>query len=166
MAGRSIPKKDLGMEAMAYENVYVARVAFGAKDAQTVRAFQEAESYTGASLILGYAHCIAHGYDLVHGLKQQELATQSGHWPLYRFDPRRLVTGEPPLRLDSAMPKVPLGDFMRNETRFRIVERQNPERYKLLLKSAERDAKLRFDLYSYMAKFAEPVELEADESQS
>ncbi len=100
MAGKPVPKKDLGMEAMAYEHVYVAHVAFGAKDAQTVRAFIEAESYSGPSLIIAYSPCIAHGYDLARGLDQQRLAVDSGHWPLYRFDPRRLDRGLPPLQLD------------------------------------------------------------------
>ncbi|HYD30582.1 MAG TPA: 4Fe-4S dicluster domain-containing protein, partial [Azospirillaceae bacterium] len=154
--GRAVPKKDLGMAAMAYEHVYVAQVAFGSKDVQTVRAFEEAESYKGTSLIIAYSPCIAHGYDLVHGLTQQKLATDSGHWPLYRYDPRRLEEGQPPLELDSGAPKVPLADYMRNEARFRIVERQDPERYKQLVKAAERDARLRYDLYKHMAGFSEP----------
>ena len=88
-AGKATPKKDLGLMAMAYGHVYVARVAFGAKDAQTVKAFIEAEAYPGTSLIIAYSHCIAHGYDLASGLEQQKLAVDSGHWPLFRFDPRR-----------------------------------------------------------------------------
>jgi pyruvate-ferredoxin/flavodoxin oxidoreductase len=155
MAGRSIPKKDLAMAAMAYEHVYVARVAFGAKDAQTLKAFQEAESYPGPSLIIAYSPCIAHGYDLAHGLDQQKLAVDTGHWPLFRFDPRRLADGKKPLVLDSGPPKVPLSDYTRNETRFRMVERQDPERWKMLLAAAEEDVKLRWDLYAYMAGFAE-----------
>ena len=158
MAGRPIPKKNLGMEAMAYGHVYVASVAMGAKDAQVVRAFTEAESYRGPSLIIAYSHCIAHGYDLSHGLTQQKLAVDSGHWSLYRSDPRLMAEGKPPLQMDSGAPKTPLGEFMRHEARFRIVERQDPERYKMLLKAAEKNAKLRHDLYKYMAGFSEPIE--------
>src|SRR5690606_37592886 len=87
-SGKSSPKKDLGLMAMSYGNVYVARVAFGAKDTQTVKAFLEAESYPGTSIIIAYSHCIAHGYDLAHGIDQQKLAVDTGYWPLYRFDPR------------------------------------------------------------------------------
>lgn len=155
MAGRSIPKKDLAMAAMAYEHVYVARVAFGARDAQTLKAFQEAESYPGPSLIIAYSPCIAHGYDLAHGLDQQKLAVDSGHWPLFRFDPRRLAEGQKPLQLDSGPPKIPLSDYTRNETRFRMVERQDPARWKQLLAAAEEDVRLRWDLYAWMAGFAE-----------
>ena len=98
MAGKSLPKKDLGMIAMAYGNVYVAKVAMGAKDVQTVKAFQEAESFDGPSIIIAYSHCIAHGFDLVQGCEQQKLAVDSGHWPLFRFDPRRIAQGEAPLQ--------------------------------------------------------------------
>ncbi len=100
-AGKEMPKKDLGLIAMSYGNVYVARVAFGAKDAQTVKAFLEAEAYPGPSLIIAYSHCIAHGYDMAFGTEQQKLAVDSGVWPLYRFDPRRIEAGQPPLQLDS-----------------------------------------------------------------
>ena len=88
MAGKPTGKKDLGLMAMTYGHVYVAKVAFGAKDQQTVKAFAEAESYPGTSLIIAYSHCIAHGYDMARGPEQQKLAVDSGHWPLYRFDPR------------------------------------------------------------------------------
>ena len=104
-AGKAIGKKDLGLMAMSYGHVYVARVAFGAKDAQTVKAFLEAEAYDGPSLIIAYSHCIAHGYDMAHGAEQQKLAVDSGVWPLYRFDPRRIAKGEPPLQLDSVRPR-------------------------------------------------------------
>ena len=130
--------------AMTYGNVYVARVAFGAKDTQTVKAFQEAESYPGTSLIIAYSHCIAHGYDLAFGAEQQKLAIDTGYWPLYRYDPRRRVTGENPLQLDSVAPKAPLENYMRNETRFRMVQQQNPERYKELMKQAQDNVRTRF----------------------
>ena len=98
VSGKATGKKDLGMMAMAYRNVYVAKVAFGAKDAQTLKAFQEAEAYPGTSLIIAYSHCIAHGYDLAFGLDQQKAAVDSGHWPLFRYDPRRVDAGEPDVR--------------------------------------------------------------------
>ncbi|MCW2239754.1 pyruvate:ferredoxin (flavodoxin) oxidoreductase [Azospirillum canadense] len=163
MAGRKVAKKDLGMIAMAYEHVYVARTAFGAKDAQTLHAFTEAESYRGPSLILAYSPCIAHGYDLVNGLKQQKLAMETGHWPLYRHDPRRLAMGEPPLVLDSPAPTTPLSAFMAGEARFKVVERDNPERYRDLVKAAEANVRLKYDLYRHMAGFAEaPAGADAD----
>jgi pyruvate-ferredoxin/flavodoxin oxidoreductase len=154
MAGRERPKKDLGMLAMVYGNVYVGRVAFGAKDAQTVRAFQEADSFNGPSLIIAFSHCIAHGYDLAAGLEQQKLAVETGYWPLYRFDPRRLAAGENPLQMDSARPKLDLGKFMNNETRFRVVEQQNPERYRYLLGLAQKEVTMRYSVYEQLAKLA------------
>jgi pyruvate-ferredoxin/flavodoxin oxidoreductase len=156
MAGKAIPKKDLGMIAMAYGSVYVAHVAFGAKDAQTVRAFLEADSYPGPSIIIAYSHCIAHGYDLAYGLEQQKLAVDSGYWPLYRFDPRRIAAGENPLALDSARPKQDVAKFMANETRFRVVEQQDPARYKYLLGLAQREASMRFGVYEQLAKLTVP----------
>ena len=153
VAGKARPKKDLGMMAMTYGNVYVAHVAFGAKDAQTVKAFLEADAYDGPSLIIAYSHCIAHGYDLAHGLDQQKLAVDSGYWPLYRYDPRRLAAGENPLQLDSAAPKADVAKFMANETRFRVVEQQNPERFKALLASGPARGRRRGSrLYEQMAK--------------
>ena len=137
-AGKETAKKDLGMMAMSYGHVYVARVAFGAKDAQTVKAFQEAESYHGPSLIIAYSHCIAHGYDMAYGAEQQKLAVDSGVWPLYRFDPRRVPAGQPPLVLDSGPPKISPREYMRNEARFRMVEQLDPVRFKMLLARAEK----------------------------
>ncbi len=150
--GKSTPKKDLGMLAMTYGNVYVAHVAFGAKDAQTVKAFLEAESYPGTSIVIAYSPCIAHGYDLGFGLDQQKLATESGYWPLYRFDPRRIATGETPLLMDTATIKGSIATFMRNEARFRMVEQQDPERFRGLLVKAEREVKNRFQVYENLAK--------------
>ena len=109
-----------------YGHVYVARVAFGAKMTQTAQAFLEAEAYPGPSLIVAYSHCIAHGYDMAQGASQQKLAVDSGVWPLYRFDPRRVAAGEPPLHLDYGRPKAKVGDYMRNESRFRMIERADP----------------------------------------
>ena len=157
MAGKAIPKKDLGMIAMAYGSVYVAHVAFGAKDAQTVKAFQEADSYDGPSIIIAFSHCIAHGYDLERGLDQQKLAVDTGYWPLYRFDPRRLAAGENPLMMDSQAPKADVGQFMANETRFRVVQQQNPARYNELLAAAQREVTLRTGIYEQLAKLAIPT---------
>jgi pyruvate-ferredoxin/flavodoxin oxidoreductase len=156
MAGKSTPKKDLGMIAMAYGSAYVAHVAFGAKDAQTVKAFLEADSYPGPSLIIAYSHCIAHGYDLAYGLDQQKLAVETGYWPLYRFDPRRLEAGENPLLLDSAPPKGDVATYMANETRFRVVQQQDPERYRHLLELAQHEVSMRFGIYEQLAKLSVP----------
>jgi pyruvate-ferredoxin/flavodoxin oxidoreductase len=156
MAGKERPKKDLGMIAMAYGSVYVAHVAFGAKDAQTVKAFLEADAYDGPSLIIAYSHCIAHGYDLAFGLDQQKLAVDTGYWPLYRFDPRRLAAGENPLMMDSPAPKADVSKYMSNESRFRVVQQQDPERYKVLLAAAQKEISLRYGIYEQLAKLTVP----------
>jgi pyruvate-ferredoxin/flavodoxin oxidoreductase len=150
-AGKETAKKDIGLMAMAYGHVYVARVAFGAKDVQTLKAFQEAESYPGPSLIIAYSHCIAHGYDMAYGCEQQKLAVDSGVWPLYRFDPRRVAQGQPPLLLDSGEPKIPARQYMRNETRFRMVEKLDPVRFKRLLAMADRQARQQVAVYKQLA---------------
>ncbi|HOC43357.1 MAG TPA: pyruvate:ferredoxin (flavodoxin) oxidoreductase [Thermoanaerobaculales bacterium] len=152
MSGKGVPRKDLGLMAMAYGHVYVAQVAFGAKDSQTVRAFLEAESYRGPSLIIAYSHCIAHGFNLADGLDHQELAVDSGAWPLYRYDPRRAAVGENPLKLDSKAPSIAFTDFALKETRFRMLQKSHPERAKQLLAEAEKVARARFDLYRQMAE--------------
>jgi pyruvate-ferredoxin/flavodoxin oxidoreductase len=137
---------------MTYGNAYVASVAFGAKDVQTMNAFLEAEAYPGPSLIIAYSHCIAHAYGMEKGLEQQRLAVDSGVWPLYRFDPRRLAAGEPPLKLDSAgTPKAKVRDYMKNEGRFRMVELKDPARYAELLARAERYAASRHSIYEQLA---------------
>jgi pyruvate-ferredoxin/flavodoxin oxidoreductase len=156
VAGKAVPKKDLGLMAMAYGHVYVASVAFGARDAQTVRAFLEAESYPGPSVIIAYSHCIAHGYDMALGLEQQKLAVETGYWPLYRYDPRRAAAGESPLVIDSGAPKGDLAKYMRNETRFRLVEQQNPDRFRELLARAQAEVRRRFALYEELARGSAP----------
>jgi pyruvate-ferredoxin/flavodoxin oxidoreductase len=156
IAGKATRKKDLGMLAMAYGNVYVASIAFGARDTQTVRAILEAESYPGPSIVIAYSHCIAHGYDLVDGVSQQKLAVETGYWPLYRYDPRRAASGESPLKLDSGMPKGKLETFLRNETRFRMVEQRDPVRFAHLLAVAQGDIAKRWALYEQMAKSMTP----------
>ena len=152
MAGKERPKKDLGLIAMAYGTVYVARVAFGAKDAQTVKALIEADSYEGPSIVIAYSHCIAHGYELSEGLEQQKLAVESGYWPIYRYDPRRRDQGENPLVMDCAAPKADVARFMANETRFRVVEQQDPVRYKTLLGAAQKELAQRFTHYEQLSK--------------
>ncbi len=150
-AGKSIAKKDLGLLAMSYGSVYVAQVAFGANDAQTVRIFTEAEAYPGPSLIIAFSHCIAHGYDLAHGADQQKLAVDTGYWPLYRYDPRRQGPGESPLRVDSPSIKGKVTDYTRNETRFRMVEQQDPARFKELMRMLQQKSEERLALYAHMA---------------
>jgi pyruvate-ferredoxin/flavodoxin oxidoreductase len=156
-AGKETPKKDLGLLAMSYGNVYVARIAFGAKMSQTVQAFQEAEAYPGPSLIIAYSHCIAHGYDMAHGADQQKLAVDAGVWPLYRFDPRRVPCGEPPLHLDSGPPKADLLTYLRNENRFRMVEKQDPERFRRLARASREASRRRLSLYEQLAGIRVPV---------
>ncbi len=152
--GKPTFKKDLGMMAMAYENVYVASVAFGAKDVQTVRAFLEAESYDGPSLIVAYAPCIAHGVDLSNNLRQQDMAVNSGHWGLYRYDPRRAAAGENPLLIDSKAPSIPYRDFVNSETRFSVLTRTRPEAAERFLHLAQRHVETRFQLYEQLAHLA------------
>ena len=150
-AGKEAGKKDLGLMAMSYGTVYVARIALGAKMAQAVQAFQEAEAYPGPSLIIAYSHCIAHGYDMAQGAQHQKLVVDSGLWPLYRFDPRRVAQGKAPLQLDSGAPKVPVAEFMRGEGRFRLVEAADPVRFQHLLDRAQRDAEQRYQLHRQLA---------------
>jgi pyruvate-ferredoxin/flavodoxin oxidoreductase len=151
-AGKQLPKKDLGLLAMGYGNIYVARIAMGANDAQTLRAFVEAESYDGPSLIVAYSHCIAHGYDMRYGLEQQKKATLSGHWPLYRFDPRRVAAGQPALVLDSKAPSLPLEEYMYAETRYRMLTQSNPDEARRLLALAQEDVRARWERYQRLAQ--------------
>jgi pyruvate-ferredoxin/flavodoxin oxidoreductase len=150
-AGKVTPKKDLAVLAMTYGNVYVARVAMGAGDMQTLKAFNEAEAYNGPSLIIAYATCIAHGIDMKQGLSQQKLAVQSGHWPLFRFDPRRAAEGKNPMQLDSKAPSVPLEDYIYNETRYSMLRQSHPEEAKKLLEEAREDVAARWKMYEMWA---------------
>ena len=152
--GKPTNKKDLGMMAMAYENVYVAHVAFGAKDVQTLRTFIEAESYDGPSLIIAYSPCIAHGVDLSNNLRQQDLAVNSGHWPLFRYDPRKIDKGENPLHVDNKEPTVPYRDFISTETRFSVLQRTHPDAAERFLQQAQKQVKTRFHLYEQLAHLA------------
>jgi pyruvate-ferredoxin/flavodoxin oxidoreductase len=142
------------MMAMAYENVYVAQVAFGAKDVQTVRAFIEAESYDGPSIIIAYAPCIAHGVDMSNNLRQQDMAVNSGHWALFRYDPRKAANGENPLHIDSKAPSVPYRDFLASETRFNVLNRTHPDDAERYLQLAQAHVKTRFSLYEQLAHLA------------
>ncbi len=149
--GKAMPKKDLGLLAMAYGNVYVATVAMGANDQQTLRAFLDAEAYEGPSLIIAYSHCIAHGYDMKKGLEQQKLAVQTGYWPLYRYNPALHAEGKNPLILDSKEPTLPLEQFAYNETRYRMLLQSNEERAEALMQLAQKDAHDRWEHYHEMA---------------
>jgi pyruvate-ferredoxin/flavodoxin oxidoreductase len=152
--GKPQVKKDLALLAMTYGNVYVARVAMGANDAQTLKAFQEAEAYEGPSLIIAYSHCIAHGYDMAHGMDQQKAAVQSGHWPLFRYNPDQERQGKNPLQLDSKAPSLPLEKYVYNETRYTMLTQSDPAAAKRLLELAKDDVRKRWRLYEHWAAMA------------
>jgi len=154
--GKAAAKKDLGLMAMTYGNVYVARVAMGANDAQTLKALREAEAYPGPSLVIAYSHCIAHGYDLRHGMDQQKAAVLSGHWPLFRFNPELARTGQSPLVLDSKAPSVPLKSYAYNETRYTMLAHSNPDAARRLLEEAQTDVRARWRLYEHWAAVLAP----------
>ena len=156
--GKPARKKDLGKLAMDYEHVYVAHVAFGAKDVHTLRVFHEAESYPGPSLIIAYSPCIAHGVDLSNNLRQQDLAVKSGHWQLFRYDPREREAGKNPLRLDSPEPSIPFKEFASTETRFTMLARSHPEEAANFIKSAEAAARLRYAEYKELSELPLPGE--------
>ncbi len=149
--GKPTAKKDLAMLAMTYGSIYVARVAMGASDAQTVKAILEAEAYDGPSLIIAYSHCIAHGYDLAHGLDQQKAAVASGYWPLFRYDPRLADQEKNPLQLDSKAPSLPLEDYVYNETRYTMLKQSNELAAEKLLALGKQDVAKRWALYEQLA---------------
>ena len=151
MAGKGLPKKDLGLIAMSYGYVYVARVAMGANDQQTLRALLEAESYDGPSLVIAYSPCIAHGYDMARSLEQAKLAVQSGHWPMYRYDPRLAAQGQNPLIIESKEPSIPISQYAYNETRYKMLTQLDEARAEELMREAQHDAKSRWTLYQQMA---------------
>jgi pyruvate-ferredoxin/flavodoxin oxidoreductase len=153
--GKASAKKDLGLMAITYGTVYVASVAMGARDEHTIRAFLEAESYAGPSLILAYSHCIAHGIAMERGMEQQRLAVASGRWPLYRHDPRRTERGENPLQLDSPAPTIPLAEAMATEQRFRLLASTQPERSRELARQAQAAVDRRWALLQKLAGGAE-----------
>jgi pyruvate-ferredoxin/flavodoxin oxidoreductase len=149
--GKRSAKKDLALMAVNYGSVYVARVAMGGNDQHTLKAFMEAESWHGPSLILAYSHCIAHGYDLLHGIEQQKNAVLSGYWPLFRYDPRRVAEGKNPFQLDSRPATLPLDQYIYRETRYSMLVHSNPDVAKELLKEAEQDVRVRWKAYEQLA---------------
>ncbi|OKH13579.1 pyruvate:ferredoxin (flavodoxin) oxidoreductase [Fischerella major NIES-592] len=150
-AGKSAAKKDLGLIAMSYGNVYVASVAMGARDEHTLKAFLEAEAYSGPSLIIAYSHCIAHGINMSTAMQNQKAAVDSGRWLLYRFNPERINQGENPLQLDSRTPKLPVEKYMYLENRFKMLTKSYPEQAKRLLQQAQEDVNHRYSMYQYLA---------------
>ncbi|MDE3188262.1 MAG: pyruvate:ferredoxin (flavodoxin) oxidoreductase [Acidobacteriota bacterium] len=150
-SGKKNSRKDLAMEAVSYGSVYVAQVALGGNDSHVVKAFQEAEAHDGPSLIIAYASCIAHGYDLVHGLEQQKLAVQSGYWPLMRYNPALREEGKNPFQLDSKAPSIRLKDYAYREARYTMLARGNPELAAELLKEAQDDIERQWRVYSARA---------------
>jgi pyruvate-ferredoxin/flavodoxin oxidoreductase len=149
--GKALGKKDLGLIAMSYGNVYVGRVAMGAKDDHTLRTFLEAEAYDGPSLIIAYSHCLMHGIDMTKALHNQKAAVDSGQWLLYRYNPEREAQGENPLSLDSRPPKIALREYLQMETRFKMLELSKPEAAKVLFEEAQGDVNTRWALYEYLA---------------
>ncbi len=152
VSGKSMPKKDLAMIAMTYGNVYVAKVAMGANPNQTVKAFMEAENYPGSSIVIAYSPCIAHGINMTKMIDEQKKAVQSGHWPLMRFDPRRIAEGKNPLQLDSKAPTISMEEYMYGEIRYRALKLARPERAAKLLKLAQSDVSARFEIYKQLAE--------------
>jgi pyruvate-ferredoxin/flavodoxin oxidoreductase len=150
--GKPLAKKDLGLIAMQYGTVYVAGVAMGANDMQTIRAFIEAEAYDGPSIIIAYSHCIAHGINMTTGMTNQKAAVECGHWPLYRYNPMLAREGKNPLKLDSKAPKITFEDYAYTEARYKMLTKSNPEEAKRLMVLAEEDARRRYRIFEEMAR--------------
>ncbi|MBI5547910.1 MAG: pyruvate:ferredoxin (flavodoxin) oxidoreductase, partial [Deltaproteobacteria bacterium] len=155
--GKPMPKKDMGMIAMSYGHIYVATVAMGANDLQTVRALMEAEAYDGPSIVLAYSHCIAHGIDMKTGVDNQERAVNSGHWPLYRFNPALAAKGENPLRLDSKAPKISFEEFAYAETRWKMLSKSRPDAAKELLRQASEHVQAKWQYLEQLSKLSYAV---------
>jgi pyruvate-ferredoxin/flavodoxin oxidoreductase len=155
-SGKPTPKKDLGMMAVTYGNVYVAQISMGANDAHTVRAFLEAEAHDGPSLIIAYSPCIAHGIDMSKSLEQQDLAVKSAHWPLYRYNPALKDEGKNPFQLDSKAARISLADYVYNENRYRMLAQSKPAEAEILLEAAQEAVNERWHKYEQMAKMMEP----------
>ena len=151
VGGKPAGKKDLGLIAMTYGNVYVASVAMGARDEHTLKAFLEAEAYDGPSLVIAYSHCIAHGINMTTGMQNQKAAVDAGQWLLYRYHPERSGKGENPLELDSRAPKIPIEQFMALENRFKMLNLSRPEEAKRLFAEAQKDVTARWRMYEYLA---------------
>ncbi len=150
-SGKRTPKKDIAMAAINYGRAYVAHIAMGGNDGQTMKAFLEAEAYDGPSLIIAYSHCIAHGYDMVYGIEQQKNAVNSGHWPLFRYNPALVTEGKNPFQLDSRPPSIPLEKYIYNETRYTMLVNSDPDEAKKLLHEAQENVNERWKLYQHMA---------------
>jgi len=166
--GKHTSKKDLAMEAISYGSVYVARVAMGGSDTQTIKAFLEAEAHEGPSLIIAYSHCIAHGYDMAYGLEQQKTAVNSGYWPLIRYNPALRKEGKNPFQLDSKEPKIPLKQYAYQEARYTMLAQSNPEAARELLQLAQADVERQWRVYSNRASMpgAENPEHLSDEAEA
>ncbi len=149
--GKPGPKKDLGLMAMTYGNVYVASVAMGAKDEHTLKAFLEAEAYDGPSIIIAYSSCIAHGIDMTTAMTDQKVAVESGQWLLYRYNPEKATAGENPLALDSRAPTRKVQEYLLQQTRFKMLTKSKPEDAERLWKLAQSDVEQRYKMYEYMA---------------
>ncbi len=149
--GKPMPKKDLGMISMTYGNIYVAKISLGANPAHALKAIIEAENYDGPAIVIAYAHCIAHGIDMSAGLQEQKKAVESGHWPLFRFNPDLIAEGKNPLQLDSKEPTLSLKDYVYGENRFRMLLKANKEASEKLIEQAQKDVKLRYSIYKQVA---------------
>ena len=159
--GKPLGKKDLGLMAMAYGNVFVASIAMGANDQQTLRAILEAEAYDGPSLVIAYSHCIAHGIDMSKGMEHQKALVESGMWPLYRFNPNLVKEGKNPFKLDSKQPKILVKDFVMSETRFSMLFKSKPDDAARFLDLAQDQVKMRFKYYEHLEKLYETIHLPA-----
>ncbi len=151
-SGKPIGKKDLGLISMSYGYIYVAKVAMGANPMQTLKAFTEAEKYDGPSIIIAYSHCIAHGFNLIHGNDEQKKAVDSGHWPLFRYNPALCAEGKNPLQLDSKAPSIKLEDYIYNENRYNVLKKKDPERAKDLLDKAQKIIDRQTKLYKGLSE--------------
>src|SRR5438067_3548056 len=155
--GKTAAKKDLGLIAMTYGNVYVASVAMGAKDEHTLKSFIEAEAYDGPSLIIAYSHCIAHGLDMATAMQHQKAIVDSGQWLLYRYNPMRIEDGQNPMQLDSRGLKIPVEQFLRTENRFNQLLKHDDEQSRELLEAAQHDVSARWQMYQYLAERKGPT---------
>jgi len=155
--GKTAAKKDLGLIAMTYGNVYVASVAMGAKDEHTLKSFIEAEAYDGPSLIIAYSHCIAHGIDMATAMQHQKALVDSGQWLLYRYNPMRIEDGQNPMQLDSRGLKLPVEQFLRTENRFNQLLKHDDEHSRELLEAAQHDVAMRWQMYQYLAERKGPA---------
>jgi pyruvate-ferredoxin/flavodoxin oxidoreductase len=150
--GKTSAKKDLGMTAIRYGDVYIAQVAMGANDTHTIKVFLEAEAHPGPSLIIAYSQCIAHGIDMAKGMRQQKLAVDSGYWPLYRYNPQLVEENKNPFQLDSSDPKIPLQDYIYTEGRYRMLQQSEPAVAKFLLGQAQKAVTRRWQQYKQLAQ--------------